>query len=260
MNRLKKFILRYGADSKLLWTMAINDLRAKFAGSLLGVLWAFINQFVILAMFYFVFSVGFRASPVEDFPYFLWLACGMVPWFFFQEAWPRATDSISEYSYLVKRTAFHADYLPIVRILSAFIVHVVFLALLVIVFILNGFPPSLYWIQLLYYIFCNVALIGSLSLITSSIVVFYRDVSQFIAVFMSVLFWMTPLCWTPPRPLIVYNPVSYVVGGFRDSMVFNTWFWQKPYETTVFWITVVFLSACGVFCFRRLRPHFAEVL
>ena len=260
MYNLKGLLDRYKNDSVLIRTMALNDFRAKFAGSLLGVLWAFINQFITLAMFFFVFTVGFRASPVENFPYFLWLSCGMVPWFFFQEAWPRSTDSILEYNYLVKRTAFHADYLPLVRILSAFLVHTVFLFLLMLIFVIQGFMPSVYWAQIVYYVLCNFVLISSLSLITSSIVVFYRDVSQFIAIFMSVLFWMTPLCWEPPRPLIIYNPVSYVVSGFRDSMVFNVWFWEKPFETTVFWIITLFLFVCGIFCFRRLRPHFAEVL
>lgn len=255
-----QFIVRFKKDLGLIRSLAINDFRAKFAGSLLGVFWAFINQIVTLAMFFVVFSIGFRAAPVENFPYFLWLSCGMVPWFFFQEAWPKATDSLSEYSYLVKRTSFHIEYLPLVRILSAFIVHLVFLAMLLLMFTLYGYFPTIFCVQIIYYVFCNFTLIVAISMITASVVVFYRDISQFISIFMSVLFWMTPLCWMPPEALIIYNPLSYVVSGFRDSLIFETWFWQKPLETAVFWIITLLLLTYGIFCFHRLRPHFAEVL
>lgn len=87
----------------MLYFLSVNDFKTKYAGSYLGVIWAFVQPVVTVLIYWFVFEVGFRSGSVHSVPFILWLVAGIVPWFFFAEAWGSATNCLMEYSYLVKK-------------------------------------------------------------------------------------------------------------------------------------------------------------
>ena len=76
------FVADFFSQRKLLLEMARKDFKNKFLGSFFGVLWAFVQPMVIILVLWFVFQVGFKAAPVADFPFILWLMTGMILWFF----------------------------------------------------------------------------------------------------------------------------------------------------------------------------------
>ena len=119
-------ILDIFRNRKLLWQMTKRDFRQRYLGSYLGILWAFIQPAITVLIFWFVFQVGFKAMPVENFPFILWLVCGMFPWFFISESILSATNSVIESSFLVKKIVFRVELLPIVKIMSALVVHIFF--------------------------------------------------------------------------------------------------------------------------------------
>ena len=128
----------------------------------------------------------------------------------------------------------------------------------------NQTPVS--WLQIVYYLFCTVFLVLGLSWLTSSVVVFFRDLGQIIAMIVQFGFWLTPIFWSmkilPEKyhSIIQYNPVYYIVEGYRDSLIYNTWFWEKTGLTLQFWVIALFFFFAGAVVFRKLRPHFADVL
>ena len=79
-------------------------------------------------------------------------------------------------------------------------------------------------------------------------------------------FWLTPIFWSinilPQqfRGIIEYNPVYYIIEGYRDSLINNIWFWEKTGLTLQYWIIALALFFFGAVVFRKLRPHFADVL
>ena len=91
---LYHFLLDLYHNKALLWDLTKKDLKQRYLGSYLGVLWAFIQPTITVFIFWFVFQVGFKSMPVYNFPFILWLVCGMFPWFFFTDAWGSATNSI----------------------------------------------------------------------------------------------------------------------------------------------------------------------
>ena len=101
--------------ASFIWQFAWDDFKAKYAGSALGAAWAFLQPVITIVLYWFVFQLGFKSAPVKDFPYILWLASGIVPWFFATEAITNATICFSEYSYLVKKVLFNINILPIVE-------------------------------------------------------------------------------------------------------------------------------------------------
>ena len=117
----------------LILDLANKDFKGRYAASYLGTIWAFVQPIVTILIYVFVFQVGMKATPpdtAKNTPYSLWLTVGIVPWFFFQDALMSATNSLMEFSYLVKKIVFKISVLPIVKIISAFYVHIFFVFLL----------------------------------------------------------------------------------------------------------------------------------
>lgn len=95
---------------------------------------------------------------------------------------------------------------------------------------------------------------------------FFRDLGQFVSMMVQFLFWLTPIFWAlkivPEKYHWVFeiNPVYYITQGYRDALIGHVWFWEKPVQLIVFWIGTLIVLILGAFVFRRLRPHFADVL
>ena len=85
----------------MIWKLAKNDFKTKYAGSYFGILWAFVQPIVTILIYIIIFQYGFKAAPSrEGYPYALTLTSGIIPWFFFSEALINATNCFMEYSYL----------------------------------------------------------------------------------------------------------------------------------------------------------------
>ena len=78
--------------------------------------------------------------------------------------------------------------------------------------------------------------------------------------------WATPILWNietmspKVQMLLSINPLVYVVSGYRDAIVSDRWFFERPLETLYFWVFTVLVLWAGTTMFKRLKPHFADVL
>ncbi|HBF6645845.1 TPA: ABC transporter permease [Clostridioides difficile] len=250
----------------LILNLSKNDFKTKYAGSYLGIFWAFVQPVVIVLIYWFVFQVGFKAAPVKDFPFILWLIAGIVPWFFFQEALINSTNSLLEYSYLVKKVVFKISILPLVKIISALYVHIFFICFALASYCIYGIYPNIYIIQILYYSFCTMFLALGISYITASIIPFFKDLSQIISIFLQIGMWATPIMWsynimpTKYQWFLKLNPMYYIVEGYRDTLVNNVWFWERYNQTLYFWSISIIIFFVGIILFKKLKPHFSDVL
>ena len=255
-------------NRKLVLSLAKNDFKTKYAGSYLGIVWAFIQPIVTILVYWFVFSVGLTAGTVSDYPFVLYQVSGIVPWFFFQDALNGGTNALIEYNYLVKKVVFKISILPIVKIISALFVHVFFVAFALILCACYGYTPSLYSLQIIYYSVCTFLFVLGLVYATSAIVIFFRDLTQIISIFLQVGVWLTPIMWDinmlSSHPWLIklfkLNPMYYVVTGYRDSMLGHIGIWNHVSWTIYFWVVTILLFGLGSVIFKRLKPHFADVL
>ena len=243
-----------------------RDFKAGYLGSYLGMTWAFVLPIALTLIFWFVFQVGFKAQPVENYPFILWLVCGMFPWFFLQESIGNSTDSIIQNAFIVKKVAFSIGILPIIKILSALIIHLFFVLLIFALFMFYGHWPDIYSLQVFYYLFCAIVFLTGISWITSSVVIFFRDLRPLISLVLQMGFYLTPIFWDlkilPPsfHFLLKFNPAFYIVQGYRESFIHKMWFWEHWGMTLWFWLLSGITLVVGAVVFRRLRPHFADVL
>ncbi|NSA02700.1 ABC-type polysaccharide/polyol phosphate export permease [Clostridium beijerinckii] len=111
-------------DRQFLFRLAVNDFKAKYSGSLFGVIWAFVQPLVTILVFWFVFEMGFKSAPIDDFPFILWFIPAYIPWIFFNDILISSSNCLYEYNYLVKKVKFRVSVLPIMKIVSAFFVHI----------------------------------------------------------------------------------------------------------------------------------------
>lgn len=255
-------------NRKLIWKLAKNDFKTKYAGSYFGILWAFVQPIVTIMIYVFVFQFGFKAAPITGYPYVLLLISGIVPWFFFAESLVNATNCLLEYSYLVKKVVFKISILPIVKVVSSLFVHIFFVAFTFIVFVVLGKRPSWTIIQVIYYTVCTVCLSIGCSFFTCAIVPFFRDFANIINIFTQLGMWMCPIMWNMDmlanHPLIIklvkLNPVYYIVQGYRDSFMQGPFFWLHWKMGIYFWIVTIMILFLGFITFKKLRVHFSDVL
>jgi len=254
-------------NKSLIFNLAKNDFKTKYVGSYLGIIWAFIQPITTVLIYWFVFQYGLKSgSPIPDVPFVLWFVTGLVPWWFYQEALLNATNSLLEYSYLVKKVVFKISILPVVKIISSLFIHLVFAIFVLILFLGYGYSISIYMLQAIYYTMCTFILVLALSYITCSVVIFFKDLTQLIIILLQVGMWMTPIMWADTilpenmRWIFELNPMYYIVDGYRDCFINKIWFWEKGTESIYFWMVCTIIFGLGVIVFKKLKSHFADVL
>lgn len=251
---------------QMLWNLIKSDFKNRYLGNHFGIIWAFIQPLVMVAIYWFVFTHGFRSTPVDNVPFLAWLLAGMVPWFLMSEAIVSSSRAIVDQSFLVKKIVFEVKLLPIVKIGSAFLVNIAFWGLLIICVLLYKYYPTLIWLQIFYYLLCILVLALGSGLFLSAIMPFMLDVGQFVSIFMQVMFWATPIFWNKDilshkySYIVKLNPFAYIVDGIRDVLLFNHPFWVHYWQTLYFWVFVLVLLFIGNRIFSKLRPHFSDVL
>jgi lipopolysaccharide transport system permease protein/teichoic acid transport system permease protein len=98
------------------------------------------------------------------------------------------------------------------------------------------------------------------------VIVFFKDIGQIVAMIIQFGFWLTPIFWSIniiPQEyhwIIELNPLVYIIEGYRDSLIYHHWFWEKPTEGLYFWMISLAIFLFGAWLFQKLRPHFADVL
>lgn len=268
MNKWKALPVELYQNRKLILKLAKNDFKTKYAGSYLGIFWAFVQPIVTVLVYWFVFQIGLRSGDVGKVPFVLWLVAGLIPWFFFSDSLNSGTNAMIEYNYLVKKVVFKISILPIVKIISAFFVHAFFIAFTVILYACYGYTPDLYTLQVFYYTFCIFVFTLGLVYATCAIVAFFRDLTQIINIILQVGVWMTPIMWNfnqinlPPVLQTVFklNPLYYIVFGYREALIDKVWFWDNLDMTIYFWALTACIFGVGTLIFKRLKVHFADIL
>lgn len=259
------------AKRRMIFDLAKSDFRKRFVGSYFGILWMFIQPLVTVVIYAFIFGpYGFKsAPPVPNTSYVIWLIPGLVPWFFFSEALNMQTGILQEYSYLVKKVVFPIELLPIIKLASCFFVHLCFIVIMMLAFFVDGRFPMVSWIQIFYYSFAASMLALGLGYLTSAINVFFKDMQQIVGILLQFGIWMCPIMYdetlfTSRAPWIAtvlkLNPFYYIVAGYRDSMLTGNPFWVRRMLSVYFWMICLLIFFTGLGFFKKVRPHFSDVL
>lgn len=267
ITRTQHFIKDIYNQRSILYELAKRDFQRQYMGSYLGFVWIFLQPLLFIGVLYMVFTMGFKSgSSSTGVPFVVYLVVGMISWFYIAENLTAGAAVIRQHSFLLKKVDFRLSMLPIVKLMSSSLAHFFFIFLAIVVATINGIYPSIYIFQLIYYFFAMVILLLGIGWLTSSTNVFIPDVAKAISVLVTFGFWLTPIFWDLSRApeqyqwIIKINPAVYIVEGYRDSIINHIWFWEKPYDTLYFWGLTTIIILSGIKIFKRLKPHFAEVI
>lgn len=254
-------------NKRMILKLAKNDFKSRYAGSFLGIVWAFVQPCVTVAIYAFVFGTGLKVTPVDsNFPFLLYLIAGIIPYFFLNDAVNNVTNCIVEYSYILKKMKFNANILPLVKIVSSLFVHFFFILLAMLIFILHHRFFTIHFIQIAYYLVCTIVLSIALGYFTSAVTVFFRDLSHIVNIILQFCLWLTPIMYDLDYfpewigNILKFNPLYYIVTGYRDSFYGQVWFFEHASMTVYFWVVTIVLFVIGYKVFKKLRPSFADVL
>ena len=250
----------------MLWQLAKNDFRARYATSILGVGWAYIQPLCMILVLWFVFQVGLRSSDIGGVPFIVWYAPAYLVWSFFQETVSGMTNCIREYNYLVRKVNFPVSLIPTVKLIPGIFVHLGFFVFIIGLNLIYGNRMHISNLQMIYYFFCAICYAWGLGMICASIAPFAGDIASIVNVVMTVGFWFTPIVWNPEgmsgtiQTILKINPMYYICNGYRDAFLSHRAFWEHPWNTLSFWLTVAVLILLGCRLFRKLSSDFADVL
>jgi homopolymeric O-antigen transport system permease protein len=250
----------------LLKELVERDLKVRYAGSLFGFVWAFVNPLWQLALYSIVFSAILRmpleGEATQSFPLFLF--AGLLPWMGFSEGINRGTTCVVMNGELVKKHAFPGELLVAAVTLSAFIHEAIALALFVVVRSVQG---GLVWQHLpamLLGAVLQLLITYGLGLLLATAQVYLRDIQHGLGLVLQALFYLTPLIYpialVPERLTwaVDINPLSTIVTLHRAFLIGS-----KLPDTIAILLSIVVAGisvAVGTVVFRRSAPGFADEL
>lgn len=242
------------------------ELKLRYAGTFGGVVWLILLPLTMALVYWYVFAVGLRTQGPNDTPYILWFLCGFIPWLSFNETLLNNVTAISRSAHLVKNVIFPLEILPIINIVVSQVTHLVLFVVLLVLLAWYQISLTSYAFQFIYYYFALLVLSSGLSLMLAALNVFFKDLAQALSIILNILFWLTPIVWTPNllspamQKLLLFNPIYYIVNGYRECFLYPHAIWQHLQPTIFFWMINGLLFVLGLSIFRWFRPDFADVL
>jgi lipopolysaccharide transport system permease protein len=248
----------------LLREMVRRDFQGRYAGSMLGLVWSFVQPLWLLVLYHFVFRTVLKVSlafeRTEHFAVFLF--CGLLPWNAVHEGVLRSSTAITDNASLVKKLRFPSELLVLSVVLAALVHEAIagalFLAVLVALGEMSwrGLPVLLLAVPL------QAALTLGLGLVLASLQVFFRDTVQMLGMAMTGWFFLTPIVYPVSlvpeglRPWIELNPLTALVGLYRRALLGGEPL-LVPGTGTLAGAALLALLM-GVWLFRRARPAFVD--
>ena len=239
-----------------------KDFKRKYRRSVLGVVWSVLNPLLMMIVMSLVFSFFLRYDNMEHYP--LYLILGNVIWTIFADSTNQGVTSILDAAPLLKKVRINKTVFPVERVLFALVNFAFSLIAVVIVMLWEGVMPT--WTVILLPVLL-VLLMGfciGMSLLLSSLAVFFRDIIHLWGVVILAWSYVTPLFW--PVSMIAQVPYAFMRVIMLANPMYNYVTFMRmillkgqPHELItigmcVFW--AVFMIAVGYAVFRKLQRKF----
>lgn len=242
-----------------LWTE--RELRVRYKQTFLGAAWAVIQPTALMVVFTLISSY-LQRFPTQGAPFPLFYYAALLPWTFFTTSLAFGSTSLINNLDLVTKAAFPREILPLASIGAALFDFAVAATVFVALQVWYRQPPTmeLFWLPLL--ILIQVAIAAGLGLLTSAIVVWYRDTRFVVPVGLQLLLFLTPILYplevVPERirAWVMLNPIACVTETYRRVTLYGES--PDPTHLGTAILSALVLAGCGYWVFKRLEPTFAD--
>lgn len=208
----------------LIKALVSRDFKSRFRKTALGPLWFFLNPFITMLLSTFVFG---RVANIDSdgLPYAVFYFAGMLPWELFQKTLIRTSGSLREHMDWLTKVYFPKLIAPIVSLISGILEWSFSLLILVILMIYYRVEIRSTIFVLPLYLLITFFTSVSIGLLTASITIRFRDVSNVMVFLATAWYYVTPVIYStnliPDSLVWVYklNPMYWVVEGFRWALL-----------------------------------------
>ncbi len=241
----------------LLKQLVSRDFRVKYKSSMLGMVWSFLNPLLTMLVYLFVFSTIFR-SNVEHFP--VYLMSGIVLFNYFSEATNLGLNSIVGNSALITKVYMPKVIYPLSKVLSSAINLCISFIPLLLVMIITGVPFHKSLLLLPFVVLCLLMFSMGMSLLLSTMNVFFRDTQFLWSVLLTMWNFLTPVFYPesiiPAQFLTVFhlNPMYQILYFMRSIIIGGVS--PTPISYLYCLLAAVVPMLLGLWVFRRNQDKF----
>lgn len=247
----------------VLWQTTRHDIRARYAGSVLGLAWLVVYPLLFLGayafIYLFVFKIRFELFNANE--YVVLIFCGLIPFLGFADALGTGVTAVTGNANLIKNTLFAIEMMPVKAVLVSQCTQVVGTGLLLIA--LTGVGRLTWWALMLPGIWLlQLGFTLGCMWVLSSINVYARDLQNLVAILTLILMMVSPIAYTVDmvpealRPILAFNPLYYMIAAYQDCL-FRGHFPSREILAVLMGMSL--LSFCGGYWFfSRMKKVFAD--
>ena len=244
---------------ELLKTNVKKEIRGKYKGSFLGVLWSFLNPLLMVLVYAIVFPYIMRVKQEN---YLIYLITGIIPWNFFTTVVTSGCNCVWINGAIIKKVYFPREILPI-SIVTAGFVNFMISCIVILLFLIFGGIHLTFNILWLPIIAITEGLFSlGLLFILSAINVYVRDIEYLVAFFINLLFYGTPILYNATmfpeqyRWVLYLNPMTQLIDCYRNIFYYGTS--PNLISLLLVFLMAVLMVIIGYLIFKKLEKGFAE--
>ncbi len=265
---MKEIIKEHFGFKRQILKLAKSELISTYKGAVFGALWAIIKPSTHIFVYWFAFAIGLRAgNDVNGVSFFLFLVIGLIPWFFMKDAIVGGAACFRTKRTLITKMTFPISTIPTYTLLSHIYVHIFLLEITYVIVIASGVLPSIYNLQVIFYLPLMYVFFVSLSWITAPLSAISKDFYNLVKSLIMALFWLSGILWDANslndgilKEVLLSTPVTYFVNGYRETFLYKKWFWESPKQLVliIIWLFVILLF--GSWTYKKCRKIIPDVL
>ena len=249
---------------ELLKTNVKKDIRGRYKGSVLGILWSFLNPLLQVVVYWIVFPYLMRGT-MEN--YLLYLITGIIPWNFFSTTVIGGINSIKSNAGIIKKVYFPREILLLSQVASGLVNFGISCVIILVFCVGTGAGISYYILAAPLIALIESLMILGIILILGSANVYVQDIEQIMSFVLNMLLYGTPIIYSldlfaGSNPLLVQlinlNPMTTIINAYRDIFLYQQW--PDFFRLGIVFVLDMALLILGYAIFKKLEKGFAENL
>lgn len=245
-----------------------NDIKQRYQGSVLGILWSIIVPLIMLAVYTFIFSEVFSAKWNVDtdnkFEFALMLFCGLNLYTMFSDVLSRSVGLIQQNQNYVKKVVFPLEILPGVITFSALFNCLIGFGVLILANTALNRVVYATMLEAPLVLLPHICFCCGVAFLFSALSVYVRDLANFISVLITILMYMSPVFFPMSsvpegfQAVMMVNPMTYTIENMRKVVLYGVHIDSGYYAIS--WVTALIAFLLGYWVFHRAKSGFADLL
>lgn len=259
----------------LIRRLSLYELKSANNSNYLGMSWEVINPVIQILIYWFVFGYGIREREAiqlnsgQEVSFLPWMVTGFILWTFFYQVTIKGSKSIYTRLKMLSRMNFPMSVIPNIVVFSQLYIHLAMIIVVIGILLLFDIFPSIYMIQVVYFLIATMCFSYSVALVTSTLSTIIRDVHMLLNASLRMLLYLSPILWHVSgsnidgwiQTIMRLNPLYYLIEGYRSGFLSEGWYMiEHPLYSLYFWGLTLIIFMIGASIHVKFRRHFIDFL